>query len=154
MIFLKPQGQGFSNFASLFSFMKDKFSVVFLAQTSYTLDKNTPSKWNFRTFEWLGENSPNSSSHIWNWILLKLYLIFNLIIFSAKVQNFRLSTARVKFDQICTLIGYFCWKYIKFQLKKHGWVMSHDTKEWYKIWRETYFLFQKWQKFDEFWSEH
>ena len=34
------------------------------------------------------------------------------------VQNFRLSTAQVKFHQICTLIGYFCWKYIKFQLKK------------------------------------
>ena len=34
------------------------------------------------------------------------------------VQNFRLSTAQVKFHQICTLIGYLCWKYIKFQLKK------------------------------------
>ena len=34
------------------------------------------------------------------------------------VQNFRLLTAQVKFHQICTLIGYFCWKYIKFQLKK------------------------------------
>ena len=29
-----------------------------------------------------------------------------------------LLTAQVKFHQICTLIGYFCWKYIKFQLKK------------------------------------
>ena len=34
------------------------------------------------------------------------------------VQNFTLSTAQVKFYQICTLIGYFCWKYIMFQLKK------------------------------------
>ena len=34
------------------------------------------------------------------------------------MQNFRLLTAQVKFHQICTLIGYFCWKYIKFQLKK------------------------------------
>ena len=34
------------------------------------------------------------------------------------VQNFRLLTAQVKFYQICTLIGYFCWKYIMFQLKK------------------------------------
>ena len=33
------------------------------------------------------------------------------------VQNFRLLTAQVKFNQICTLIGYFCWKYM-FQLKK------------------------------------
>ena len=34
------------------------------------------------------------------------------------MDNFRLLTAQVKFQQICTLIGYFCWKYIKFQLKK------------------------------------
>ena len=32
--------------------------------------------------------------------------------------------------------------------------MSHDAKEWCKIWRKTYFLFQKWQEFGEFWSEH
>ena len=35
-----------------------------------------------------------------------------------KVQNFRLSTAHVKFHQICTFIDSFCWMYIKFQLKK------------------------------------
>ena len=40
--------------------------LFFLAQTSYTLDKNSPLEWNFRTFEWLGENLPNSSCHIWN----------------------------------------------------------------------------------------
>ena len=33
------------------------------------------------------------------------------------MQNFRLSTAHVKFEQICTLIGCFCWKYIKFYRK-------------------------------------
>ena len=32
--------------------------------------------------------------------------------------------------------------------------MSHDTKEWYKIWRKTRFLFQKWQEFGKFSSEH
>ena len=31
-----------------------------------------------------------------------------------KVQNYRLSTAHVKFHQICTLIDSFCWKYIRF----------------------------------------
>ena len=73
---------------------------------------------------------------------------------SIKVQNFRLSTAHVKFHQICTLIGSFCWKYIKFQLKKYRGVMSHDTEEWCKIWRKTDLLFQKWQEFGEFWPEH
>ena len=28
------------------------------------------------------------------------------------MQNFRFSTAHVKFHQICILIGYFCWKYM------------------------------------------
>ena len=69
-----------------------------------------------------------------------------------KVQNFKLSTAHLKFQQICTLIASFCWKYIKFQLKKHRGVMSHDPEEWWKIWRKTD-LFQKQQKFGEFWTE-
>ena len=32
--------------------------------------------------------------------------------------------------------------------------MSHDTKQWCKIWRETDLLFQKWREFGEFWPEH
>ena len=50
--------------------------------------------------------------------------------------------------------GSFCWKYIKFQLKKYRRVMSHDTEDWCKSWRKTNLLFQKWQEFGEFWSEH
>ena len=58
-----------------------------------------------------------------SWEISLLYFFsWNFIWFLQKepttVQNFRLSTAQVKFHQICTLIGYFCWKYIKFQLKK------------------------------------
>ena len=33
-------------------------------------------------------------------------------------------------------------------------VMSHDTEEWCKTWRKTNLLFQQWQEFGEFWSEH
>ena len=36
-----------------------------------------------------------------------------------KVQNYRFLTAHVKFYQIFTLIGSFCWNYIKLQLKKY-----------------------------------
>ena len=32
--------------------------------------------------------------------------------------------------------------------------MSHDPEDWCKIWRKTDLLFQKWQEFGEFWSEH
>ena len=67
------------------------------------------------------------------------------------MQNFRLSTAHVKFHQI--LIGSFRWKYKKFQLKKYRGVMSHVTEAWCKIWRKTGMLFQKWQEFGEFWPD-
>ena len=40
--------------------------LYFLAQTSYTLDKNSLSKWNFLFFEWFGENSPYFSCLVWN----------------------------------------------------------------------------------------
>ena len=68
--------------------------------------------------------------------------------------KFRLSTAHVKFHLICTLIGSFCWKYIRFQLKKYRGVKSHDTEEWCKIWIKPDLLFQKWQEVGEFWPEH
>ena len=55
--------------------------------------------------------------------------------------------------QICTLIGFFCWKCLKFQLKKNRGVMSHNTEEWCKIWRKNN-LFKKWQEPEECWSEH
>ena len=72
-----------------------------------------------------------------------------------KLQNFRLSIAQVKFHQICTLIGFFCWKYIKFQLNKYRGVMSHDTEEWCKIWRKTDLWFGKWhEEFGKFSPEH
>ena len=41
----------YSSFASLFSVIKDSCSVFFLAQTSYILNKNSPSKWSFWAFE-------------------------------------------------------------------------------------------------------
>ena len=132
--FLNHKVRVYSNFASLLIVMKDNSSVFFLAQSSYTLDKNSPWKWIFWTFEWMGKNSPNSSCHIWNhksvflktlhhssmsWEISLLYFCsWNFISFLQKeptaVQNFRILTTQVKFHQICILIGYFCWKYIKF----------------------------------------
>ena len=63
-------------------------------------------------------------------------------------------TPHKKFHQICTLIGSFCRKYRKIQLRKYRGVMSYDTKEWYNIWEKTNLLFQKWQEFGEFWPKH
>ena len=58
-----------------------------------------------------------------SWEISILYFFgWNFIWFlqkeSTTVQNFGLLTDQVKFHQIFTLIGYFCWKYIKFQLQK------------------------------------
>ena len=83
------------------------------------------------------------------------YFSWNFIWFGqkkpTKMQNFKLLTVRVKFYQISTLIGFFRWKYIKFQLIKYRGVVSHDTKEWGQ---KTNLLFQKWQEFGKLWSEH
>ena len=90
-------------------------------------------------------------------ITLAYFFNWNFIWFGQKepikVQNFRLLTAHVIFNQICTLIGSFCWKYNKFQLKKYRGLTSRYTEEWCKIWGKTD-LFQKWQEFGQFWSEH
>ena len=79
--------------------------------------------------------------------LVCIYFISNCTWFGQKehikVQNFRLSTAHVKFYQIGTLINSFCWKYIKFQLKKYRGVLSHDTEKWCKIWRKTDMLLRR-----------
>ena len=56
-----------------------------------------------------------------------------------KLQNFGLSTAQVEFHLVCTLIESFCWKYIKFQLKrcvmqnvkKNRFVVSKMTRLWW-----------------------
>ena len=54
-------------------FMKDEILKISCKKRhsflngSYTFDKNSPSKWNFRSFEWLRENSQNFSCHIWNY---------------------------------------------------------------------------------------
>ena len=111
-----------------------------------------------------GEKEPNEVKFSDFWVVgwkftkfpmsyLKPKVSFSLkfaILFSVMreiVQNFRLLTAHVKFHQMCTLIGSFCWKYIQCQLQKYRGVMLHDTEEWCKIWRKT---FQKWQEFGEF----
>ena len=56
----------YSNFAPLFSVMKDNSSAFFSSNLTYFRQKS-PLKCNFGTFECLGENSQNSSCHIWNY---------------------------------------------------------------------------------------
>ena len=69
------------------------------------------------------------------------------------MQNFRLSAAHqispnLYFDRLLLL------KIYKISAKK----VKRSYVSWFwrvmQIWRKTDLLFQKWQEFDEFWSEH
>ena len=87
------------------------------------------------------------SSVSWE-ITLLYFLCWDFIWFKQKepikVENFRLLIAQVKFHQICTLIGFVCWKYIKVQLKGCRGVMPRNTEERCKVRGKTDFLFKKW----------
>ena len=66
MSFLKLQGQGLLKFCISVHCHEREILCIFLDQTSYTLDKNSPLKWSFWTFEWLGQNSPKSWCLLWS----------------------------------------------------------------------------------------
>ena len=89
-----------------------------------------------------------------SWQITLLYFFgWNFILFwqkeHIKVQNFRLSISpNMYLDRL------FWGKYIKFQIRKYRGVVSHGTEDWCKIWRKTDLLFQNWQEFGEFLSEH
>ena len=54
--------------------------------------------------------------------------------------------------KICSLMCYFCRKYIMFEPKDYRGVMCHNTEEWCKIWRGTDLYFEKWhEEFCKFW---
>ena len=59
MSYLKPKISFSLNFASLFSVMRGNSSVHFLAETSYHLDKRSPSKCKISDFNCWRETSPN-----------------------------------------------------------------------------------------------
>ena len=45
-----------------------------------------------------------------------------------------------------TPMGYFCPKYMRFELKKKRGVISHGTEQWCKIWETLTLWFQKWHE--------
>ena len=134
------------------------------------LGQKEPVEENFQNFEWLCKNWRNYSCHIWNqksvfltlfhysvsWEIFLLYFFgWDFIWFrqkeTIKVQNFRVLIAHMKAHQICTLIGSFCWNYIKVQLKKCWRLISQETKRRDKVPGKTNFLSIKWQEFRKFW---
>ena len=52
------------------------------------------------------------------------YVMRNLVNFHPSTQKSKNSTS----------MGYFCLKYVRFELKKYKWVIFHVTEQWCKIW--------------------
>ena len=61
-------------------------------------------------------------------------------------ENYQ-SATNFYFDRLLLL------KVYEISAKRYMRLMSHDTKDWCKIWRKTDLLFQKLQEFGEFWPE-
>ena len=143
--FFRQQISFSSNFASIFSIMRHNSSVFFLAETLYTFNKRSLSKYKF------GEISPEQLKFFWKSYKVPV----------KKVQKRNLSwhwrsDARFKEKLTCgfkydindlvnfhptilkstnfTLMGYFCPKYMRFGLKKYRGVIIHDPEQWCKIW--------------------
>ena len=111
-----------------------------------TSDKNSPSKWFTKFLIWY-------LKLLWNYLKsLKLCIthkrwlfctfLFETLFDFDKTSPSKYHISDFRFHQICTLMGSFCWKCIKYQLKKYRGVISHDTEEWCKIWRKTDLLIQ------------
>ena len=118
---LKQQVHSSPNFVSLFSYMKDYSSALFLAQTKYTFFNRSPLKWNFLRlssaqvkFCQVSYGNFETTSRFLSkfWTFLQFYellfictflaqRIYTLLERSPLKWNFlRLSSARVKFCQI------------------------------------------------------
>ena len=97
----------YSNFASLFSVMSPLYLFI---SNLYTLHKKSLLKWNFQTFEWSSENSPNSLS------CLKLQVSFSLN-FSSLFSVLRNSSVlfKLKLYMIWTINGLLAHQSAKFQ---------------------------------------
>ena len=118
----------------------------------------------FSDFKWSNKSSVNFSGFAQilhhcsvSWKITRLYFFTsNLILFDCcsyfkhdkTLVNFHPSTQK-------SLIGFFCVKYITFDLKNNRGVIFQDTEESWKIWRKINLQFGKWhKKFGKFSPEH
>ena len=160
MSFLRPHGRGLYEFCIPVHCHERKLLCISLAQISFNFDKNSRSKLNFWTFEWLGENLPNSSNLVWNqesvflqtlhhpsvsWnIILPYFFISIFICFRQKnpikVEFFRHSLARLKISQIHYVILQVT---SRFSFKFYITLQCHGTSLWNFLAETLYALDQK-----------
>ena len=162
LLFLKQKRSFSSNFAPLFGMIRHNPPYFFLAETSYTFSKSILTMYKF------GKISPEQSK-VWTFALWWASFCQNEIKFQLKkyrrfiahgiekakfkekltcgfkydmrnLVNFHPTTQ--KFESF-TPMGYFCPKYMRFELKKYTGVISHDTEWWCKIWKTLTLWFQK-----------
>ena len=119
MSILKRQVDSSPNFASLFSFMKDNSSVLFLAQTIYTLLKRSTLKWEFLRLSsagikirlnslcqfWNDKSIPLQTKHRSSWHITPLWILSSYVFYfrlkdPIKVPILRLLSALVKIFHI------------------------------------------------------
>ena len=83
----------------------------------------------------------------WHWKLMqslkKNWLVVSNIYDMRNLVNFHPTTQKSK---NFTPMGYFCPKYMRFELKKYRGVIFHDTEQWWKIWKTLTLWFQKWHE--------
>ena len=159
----------YSNFASLFSSKKDNSSVFFQLKPHILWTKEPIGVkfsdfwvvgWKFTKFLMsylklkvsFSLNLASFPLNLVSWEITLLYFFsWKFLSFGQKkpikVQNFRIPTAHMKFNQICTLTGSSYWKYTKFQLKKYRGVVSWH----WRVIQKFDLSFGKWhEKFGKF----
>ena len=134
------------------------------------MDKNSPSKWTFRTFECLGENSPNSSCQIWKWsdksvwtlhlssmsweITLLYFFSWNFMWFlqkePIKVQNLRLDWSGEIWPNLYCLVRLLLLKVYKISAKKvqRSYIYLMIPKSGAKFEENPIFCFKNEKNFD------
>ena len=150
--FSKPQISFSSNFAWLFSVIKDNSSVLFLVkcyiyfaqkgQITVQILETLVLRWKFTKFLSFLKQQINFSSNFASLFSImrhnsSVLFSWNFICFQQnepiKVQiwwNFTWAAKSLKF---CPLMGSCCKNHIKFSLKKDRRVIPHDVEEWCKV---------------------
>ena len=82
------------------------------------------------------------SSVLWHWRLMQNFKK-NWLVFQNWKEFGGFWFEHSNISKVYTLIGPFLEKYVIFDLKKYRWVIFHDTRERYKIWRKNDLWFGK-----------
>ena len=142
LVVFETTNQFFFKFCIKFQCHETQLLWTFLAEILYTFNKRSLSRYKFGEIESLKFGTLMGSLRQNNikfqlkkyrrvisherslkkkWLVVSNMTWGILWIFTQPLQNF-------------TSMGYFCRKYMRFELKKYGGVIFHDNEQWCKIW--------------------